>query len=45
MQVTYDQGFYPRSFTVKKGVPIELTVMTRFLLVVACRSWLFPNTK
>jgi sulfite exporter TauE/SafE/copper chaperone CopZ len=26
MQVTYDQGFYPRSFTVKKGVPIELTV-------------------
>jgi plastocyanin domain-containing protein len=38
MEVSRERGFYPRAFTVKKGVPVELTVDNQVGNLGGCMS-------
>lgn len=43
MEVTKEKGFYPSSFTVKKGVPVELIVDTQVKLGGCMGTMVIPD--
>lgn len=43
MEVTQEKGFYPNSFTVKKGMPVELTVDTKVKLGGCMGTMVIPD--